>query len=247
MLPYLEEVSALKIRMKFTKTGTMRFIGHLDIMRYFQKLMRRAKVDIKYSEGFNPHQVMSFAQPLGLGDTSEGEYVDIEVLSTETSEEMLRRINECTSEEIQVRSWVRIADETRRSNAMSLIAAADYLIFARHGQLDAAAIEAMMAQDSICVVRKTKKKEEEADIRPMIYKWEMRDDALFVQLATGSAGNCKPDAVMDAYDAFRGVESEPFAYHFHRLEMYARQGEELVPMDALGKPVLEAVARAEEK
>ena len=92
-----------------------------------------------------------------------------------------------------------------------------------------------------------KKKEEEADIRPMIYKWEMRDDALFVQLATGSAGNCKPDAVMDAYDAFRGVESEPFAYHFHRLEMYARQGEELVPMDALGEPVMEAVPRVEEK
>ncbi len=234
---YSEEVSALKIRMKFTKTGTMRFIGHLDIMRYFQKLMRRAKVDIKYSEGFNPHQVMSFAQPLGLGDTSEGEYVDIEVLSTESSEEMLRRINACTTDEIQVRSWVRIADETRRSNAMSLVTAADYLIFARKGQLDAAAIEAMMAQESILVVRKTKTKEAEADIRPMIYQWEMRGDALFVRLATGSAGNCKPDAVMDAYDAFRGVESTPYAYHFHRLEMYARKDDELVPMDALGEPV----------
>ena len=54
----------MKIRIKFTKQGPVKFIGHLDVMRYFQKAMRRADVDIKYSEGFSPHQVMSFAAPL---------------------------------------------------------------------------------------------------------------------------------------------------------------------------------------
>ena len=68
----LEEVSALKIRIKFAKEGTMKFIGHLDIMRYFQKVMRRADVDIRYSEGFSPHQIMSFAAPLGVGLESRG-------------------------------------------------------------------------------------------------------------------------------------------------------------------------------
>ena len=80
----------MKIRIKFTKTGHLRFIGHLDVMRYFQKLMRRANVDIRYSEGFSPHQIMSFAQPLGVGDTSEGEYVDIEVFSSVFSEDIMR-------------------------------------------------------------------------------------------------------------------------------------------------------------
>ena len=75
----------MKVRIKFTKQGAMKFIGHLDIMRYFQKAMRRADVDIKYSEGFSPHQVMSFAAPLGVGLTSNGEYMDIEVNSTEDS------------------------------------------------------------------------------------------------------------------------------------------------------------------
>ena len=70
----------MKIRIKFAKEGTMKFIGHLDIMRYFQKVMRRADVDIRYSEGFSPHQIMSFAAPLGVGLESRGEYVDIEVL-----------------------------------------------------------------------------------------------------------------------------------------------------------------------
>ena len=86
------EVCVLKIRIKFAKEGNMKFIGHLDMMRYFQKVMRRAGVNIRYSEGFSPHQIMSFAAPLGVGVTSRGEYMDIEVQSTDSSKEMMKRI-----------------------------------------------------------------------------------------------------------------------------------------------------------
>ena len=83
----------MKIRIKFRKYGTMKFIGHLDVMRYFQKAIRRSEVNIRYSEGFSPHQIMSFAAPLGVGITSKGEYVDIEVLDTENSKKMIDRLN----------------------------------------------------------------------------------------------------------------------------------------------------------
>ncbi|MCI6205225.1 MAG: TIGR03936 family radical SAM-associated protein, partial [Lachnospiraceae bacterium] len=63
----------MKIRIKFRKWGAMKFIGHLDMMRYFQKAVRRANIDICYSEGYSPHQIMSFAAPLGVGITSDGE------------------------------------------------------------------------------------------------------------------------------------------------------------------------------
>ena len=69
----------MKIRIKFRKFGVMKFIGHLDMMRYFQKAIRRAGIDICYSGGFSPHMIMSFASPLGVGLTSDGEYLDIEV------------------------------------------------------------------------------------------------------------------------------------------------------------------------
>ena len=55
----------MKIRVKFKKWGCMKFIGHLDMMRYFQKAVRRADIDIRYSEGYSAHQIMSFAAPLG--------------------------------------------------------------------------------------------------------------------------------------------------------------------------------------
>ena len=68
----------MKVRMRFTKTGSLKFIGHLDCMRFFQKALRRAKMDVAYSKGYSPHQLMSFASPLGVGVTSDGEYIDVE-------------------------------------------------------------------------------------------------------------------------------------------------------------------------
>ena len=69
----------MKIRIKFAKEGTMKFIGHLDIMRYFQKVMRRADVDIRYSEGFNPHELISILLPLSVGTASLCQIADIRV------------------------------------------------------------------------------------------------------------------------------------------------------------------------
>ena len=54
----------MKARIKFSKNGPIKFIGHLDVMRFFQKAVKRAGLDIAYSKGFSPHQLMSFAAPL---------------------------------------------------------------------------------------------------------------------------------------------------------------------------------------
>ena len=53
----------MKVRLKFRKYGNMKFIGHLDMMRYFQKAIRRSGIPVCYSEGFSPHMIMSFASP----------------------------------------------------------------------------------------------------------------------------------------------------------------------------------------
>ena len=68
----------MKARIKFRKYGVLRFIGHLDVMRYFQKVMRRADIPIAFTGGYSPHMIMSFASPLGIGLESDGEYLDID-------------------------------------------------------------------------------------------------------------------------------------------------------------------------
>ena len=123
----------MKIRIRFGKQGALKFIGHLDMMRYFQKALRRAEVDMKYSEGFNPHMIMSFAAPLGVGITSEGEYFDIEVLSTQDSKTALKKLNDAMVEGVQVLSYRKLPDTAK--TAMSIVAAADYELSFKDGLL----------------------------------------------------------------------------------------------------------------
>ncbi|RHS87589.1 TIGR03936 family radical SAM-associated protein [Clostridium sp. AM42-4] len=236
----------MKIRIKFAKEGTMKFIGHLDIMRYFQKVMRRADVDIRYSEGFSPHQIMSFAAPLGVGLESRGEYVDIEVLSTDSSKEMLRRINENMVEGMEALSYRALPDDA--GNAMSLVAAADYEVRFREGyepeDLDAffAGIPEFLKKEEILFLKKTKKGEKEINIRPQIYQMEARSDhKIFLQIATGSAANLKPDAVLRAYAESRGETLGEFALMVTRLEVYADKGNEekhdFVTLESFGEDI----------
>ena len=98
----------MKARIKFRKYGCMRFIGHLDMMRYFQKVMRRAQIPIAFTGGYSPHMIMSFAQPLGVGVTSDGEYFDIELTEPIASECAVRQMNEVMAEGIDVVSFVEI-------------------------------------------------------------------------------------------------------------------------------------------
>ena len=92
----------MKVRIKFSKEGPVKFIGHLDIMRYFQKAIRRADIDIAYSMGFNPHQIMSFASPLSVGHESSGEYFDIELNSLTDTEDIKNRLNDVMTEGIKI-------------------------------------------------------------------------------------------------------------------------------------------------
>ena len=78
----------MKVRIKFAKTGHMKFVGHLDTMRYFQKAIRRAELPVAFSGGYSPHMIMSFAAPLGVGTTSLGEYFDMELTDTVPTKEI---------------------------------------------------------------------------------------------------------------------------------------------------------------
>lgn len=240
VLQYSEEVSALKIRIKFAKRGYMKFIGHLDTMRYFQKAMRRADVDMAYSEGFNPHQIMSFAAPLGVGLTSEGEYMDIEVHSTGCSSEMVERLNSQMVEGMEVLSYVLLPDSSK--NAMSIVAAADYYVSFRKGYEPdfnvKSLFEEYISSDSIIVMKKTKKSEKEVDIRDGIYAAEVLEDKIYLKLASSSGNYLKPELVMKGFYDFAGADMPEYALEIQRTEVYAEDGGEFVTLESLGEPIL---------
>ena len=231
----------MKIRIKFSKTGTMKFIGHLDIMRYFQKVMRRSEVDIAYSEGFSPHQKMSFAAPLGVGLTSIGEYFDIEVHSTDSSAEMIRRMNETMADGMEVLSYVRLPEDSK--NAMSLVAAADYEVTFRKDRQPLPDIcqrfSEFCGQPCIEILKKTKKSEQLVDIKPLILESGCSEHheehpVIYMKLSAGSVNNLKPELVIQAFYAFIGSEFEPFAIEVKRLELYGESEGKLIPLEKFG-------------
>ena len=170
----------MKIRIRFSKKGPVKFIGHLDILRYFQKAFRRAEFDLVYSQGYHPHPVQSFASPLGVGLESEGEYMDIELNSMDSPEQMLERLNAQMSEGIMTTGFTVLRDDAK--NSMSILAGADYKVRFREGYMPcppeelSEMIRAFLALDEIPVQKKTKKNELTIDIRPMIRSISMQED-----------------------------------------------------------------------
>lgn len=239
----LEEVFALKIRIKFTKTGSLKFIGHLDVMRYFQKLNRRAGIDMKYSQGFNPHQIMSFAQPLGIGLTSEGEYVDIEVNTTMSSKDAIAAYNEHSVEDIQILSYRLLADDA--SNAMSSVAAADYVVSFREKIFEdielANEFARFMSQEEIIYEKTSKKTTRTLDIKPYIYKWEVNGQHIKLQLSTGSVENLKSESVVDAFFSFADLNFDEYMLLIHRIEVYGIKKmdgvDTLIPLEDFGEDI----------
>ncbi|MDO4343490.1 MAG: TIGR03936 family radical SAM-associated protein [Eubacteriales bacterium] len=233
----------MKVRIKFAKCGVMKFIGHLDMMRYFQKAMRRADIDIAFTEGFSPHMIMSFALPLGVGVTSSGEYVDIEMRTPLSSAEAVRRLNSVMVEGVKVLSFRRI-EEGKASKAMSLVAAADYTVSFRDGTALPKnwedRVPEFLALKQINVLKKTKKSEKEENIRPLIYRMDASAGAVHMTVAAGSAANLKPELVMEALASFLTCEFPKHCLLIHRDELYADLGEDertLVSLEDLGEEI----------
>jgi len=244
----------MNTRIKFTKSGPLKFVGHLDIMRYFQKAFRRAEIDVDYSLGFSPHQITSFASPLGVGLTSDGEYMDAQMRTCEAPELMIQKINEVMAEDIQVISFQLLPDNSK--NCMSIVAAANYMVSVKDGYeyMDKIFFETKFKEffdrENIVITKKSKKSENEVDIKPLIYhiSFEQEDTKtvsesytnaikVYMQLATGSVNNLKPELVMEAFCAFAEIEYNKYAYQVHRIEVYTDLGDEtaskLVALDKM--------------
>lgn len=231
----MEEVFALKLRIKYTKTGNLRYIGHLDVMRFFQKAIRRAKLDVSYSKGFSPHQLISFAAPMPLGMTSEGEYFDGEFDSVTTSEDMKNRLNATMPEEIQVKDIIMLEDSAKPS--MAIVTASDYYIYLNDEAENKAAIDKLRnsidnfyGNDKILCLKKTKSKESVEDIKPLIYDIKTMDEGIYMLLASGSKNNLKPDAVISAMCEYMKMDYCSYDYRIHRLETYMGEPNALQPL-----------------
>ena len=182
----------MKGRVKYAKSGVMRFVGHLDLLRYFQKSIRRSGLSACYSKGFSPHMLISFADPLSVGTESIAEYFDLDLRyrdpykdpDTQPEEddsawpdppspgEILEKLNGVQAEGIRILSVTRIRNG-RKGNAMSLVTAAEYTFSAVSDDAKRAFAEEniarLMAQDAIPVEKSGKGGMRTVDLKPSVY------------------------------------------------------------------------------
>lgn len=231
----------MRVRIKFSKHGVVKFIGHLDIMRYFQKAIRRAGIDVTYTTGFSPHQVMSFAAPLGVGHYSNGEYLDIEVNSHNGRQDMIDKLNAAMVPGIVIENIVALGDNA--GNAMASVAAAGYTLEWKDGYEVPSNLEEVVSeffgQECIMVTKQTKKSTLELDLKPGIYEIEATADSIYMLVDASSSGNIKPTLLLEAFYSFVGKEFDPLAIQITREETYTDIGKDgsrrLVPLDAVGE------------
>lgn len=230
----------MKARIKFRKYGVMKFIGHLDVMRYFQKAMRRADIPISFTGGYSPHMIMSFAQPLGIGLTSGGEYMDVELEQPVSSRRAVDALNRVMVEGVEVTSFLEI-DGDKKSSGMTIVAGADYLVSQKEGAKAPDCwkeqLPVFLEMSEIRIVKKTKRSEKEVDIKPMIHEMHIEEDGLFLKLAAGSEENLKPELVMEAFKRVLPEDTAMENLHYHRLELYAKDPEDpgrLRTLESLG-------------
>ncbi len=228
---YMQDTSAVKYRIKFIKDGALRYISHLDVMRYFQKVFKRADLPVKYSEGFSPHQLLSFAYPLSLGYTSEGEYLDIVLTEEVNIDDALRTLNEVSSEGLKIRAIKKLPEKA--PNCMSSVFAASYDITVRQkislcDDFVKKSID-FLSQETI-PVNKPKKKGGgflSMDLKKYIYDFRFVDDrTLYILLNSGSETNIRPDFVMDLLCNNCGIELSDNPYEIHRIDIYENASSE---------------------
>lgn len=225
----------MRIRVKFTKEGNVKFVGHLDTVRLFQRAIKAAGIPVAYSQGFNPHSLVYFAMPLSVGVSSTGEYMDIVTAEEMSVEEVQARLEKILVRGIDVVDAFEMPTSTE--SLMSLVDAADYEIVLPKTQLGQDALQKMIAvmdQEEIMVIKKTKKKEKEVDIKPLICEFELEetDDTIviYTTIMAGSKQNLSPDLLVQSLvgEAFEGL-----SYTVARKELYhINEAEELIALDA---------------
>ena len=152
---------------QFAKLRRLRFVSHLDLQRFMQMALRRTALPVAYSQGFNPHPVMSFASALAVGWTSDCEILDVKLSEKVTEEFAFREMASALPPDMPLKR-VRLVEDNHPAMMASLRMAEYRILLSGEGaEVTAGAIEGYLAESSVIALRKTKSGEKPADIRPM--------------------------------------------------------------------------------
>lgn len=160
----------MRLIANFHKGEALRFVSHLDVQRLLHRAMRRAHIPVAYSQGFNPHPLLSCASALSLGYTSDGEWLDVRLLKDMAPEDFANAMNEALPPGLCIRSARPIGEQEKTLTA--LLQAAHYrveLTFEAPIEKEAlqSAVDTLLS-GPILVEKRTKGGMKQVDLRPQL-------------------------------------------------------------------------------
>ncbi len=212
-----------KYRIKYKRSDDAKFISHLDLMRTMNRALRRAEAPLQYTQGFNPHSIMTVALPLSVGITSECEYLDITFKQDVDAVAFTEKLNATMPDGLHIIE-IRNADEMR---AFKYIETALYTVsFESDIEPDC---DAFMNMGEAVMTKRTKSGEKEENIMPDIHSVTCAQNGetytMDMRINVGSKRNLKPELVIAAFEKFQGVKAENIK--IHRKAIYFDDGAEV--------------------
>jgi len=199
----------LRVLLKFNKGPSLRWISHLDLIKVFEKALRRADLPVALSQGFNPRPKMSIALPLPVGVSSEGEYLELELSEFMEFQELCNLLNLQLPTELQI---LKAQELPEKSPAiMSQVEASEYSIHipadTKFSEEIERIIEILISKTEILVQYQNKEgKNKIQDIKPGIRscKWLKETSCIHLVIETSSRLFIRPQFVLQAITELLG-------------------------------------------
>lgn len=217
----------MKILCKFTKLGYLKFISHLDLVDLFQRTLFQNKVDVKFSEGFNPHPRMSIAYPLPLGIESNSEYMEIYLNSEVDLDDFVNKMNERLPIGIKIVEAKYDDDESISNKVKSVVYAFKLLntFYDKNKDIDLEKeLNKINDMDDVEIERKRKKGKKrifvKENAKDYLNRLELKDDAIYAYIKMSENGSLKPALIFDILNKYTDIVMDELDIDLERVGLY---------------------------
>jgi len=185
----------MRIQIKFSKQGALRYTSHLDLHKLWERAARRAELPLAYSQGFHPQPKMSIAAALPLGFSSRCEVLDMRLEQDISLDGLANKLNETMPEGIRVLDITQADD--RAPALQTQVVSVEYEVTSKESAFGSdlkRKIDSVMETESIIRIRRKK----EYDLRPLIEELELVSEGkLFMKLTAREGATGRPEEVLD--------------------------------------------------
>jgi len=180
----------LRIQVKFIKQGSLRFISHHNLMKLFERAIRRASISVKMSEGYNPRPKIAYPLALPVGIKGIDEKLEMELCEQMDVSELETRLKKQLPEDMQITSVEPISSKVK-----STVKDVTYVVIPRDGKMPEAGItDELLSKDAVIIQRKGKKRA--FNIRPSIDRIKTNSQSIDLDLKMTPEGMARPEEVL---------------------------------------------------